>query len=639
MMKALKREAYWLGRSVMMSLLVNLFIESASRKSIFAAVGYLVLHPVIFLLNGLIVLLPYMLVFLTRRRYFIMVAVSAAWCCAGVVNGFLLTFRTTPFTAADLRLIKYALNMLTMYMTWWQIILAAAGIIGAVLACVWCYRKAPVIEEGLNLPVKVAVAAASLVVVIGTVSLAMGTGVLAIHFGNIGQAFRSYGFPYCFSVSLFHTGISKPKTYDVETMTQIEKELSGEQAYTSIQGQKPNVIMLQLESFFDPLQYRNYEFQNDPVPFFRYLKDKYPSGYLSVPSVGAGTANTEFECITAMNLDFFGPGEYPYKTVLQKTSCESVAFDLKELGYGAHAIHNNEGTFYDRHKVFSQLGFDTFTPIEYMYNVERNPTGWCKDKILIGEIEKNLNSTDGPDFIYTISVQGHGAYPDFEYYCSQVSEMDQFIQNLVFALNRRKEPTVLIMYGDHLPGFSWEAADMKNNSLFQTQYVVWNNLGLPIVHRTVEAYQLASYVLEMLDIHEGTMVRYHQGYLTGQIGDKQQYLDDMKLLEYDILYGKHDIYEGNSPFQATNLHMGIDPIEVTKVVYEEPDLLIFGENFNEYSKVFLGDKQLETTYVWPELILVRDVARDTYRKEKDTLSVKQVGKDKVPLGEAQIRLP
>lgn len=638
-MKALKREAYWLGRSVMVSLLVNLFIESASRKSIFAAVGYLVLHPVIFLLNGLIVLLPYMLVFLTRRRYFIMVVVSAVWCCAGVVNGFLLTFRTTPFTAADLRLIKYALNMLTMYMTWWQIILAAAGIIGAVLACVWCYRKAPVIEEGLNLPVKAAVAAASLVTVIGTVSLAMGTGVLAIHFGNIGQAFRSYGFPYCFSVSLFHTGISKPKTYDVETMTQIEKELSGEQAYTSIQGQKPNVIMLQLESFFDPLQYRNYEFQNDPVPFFRYLKDKYPSGYLSVPSVGAGTANTEFECITAMNLDFFGPGEYPYKTVLQKTSCESVAFDLKELGYGAHAIHNNEGTFYDRHKVFSQLGFDTFTPIEYMYNVERNPTGWCKDKILIGEIEKNLNSTDGPDFIYTISVQGHGAYPDFEYYCSQVSEMDQFIQNLVFTLNRRKEPTVLIMYGDHLPGFLWEAADMKNNSLFQTQYVVWNNLGLPIVHRTVEAYQLASYVLEMLDIHEGTMVRYHQGYLTGQIGDKQQYLDDMKLLEYDILYGKHDIYEGNSPFQATNLHMGIDPIEVTKVVYEEPDLLIFGENFNEYSKVFLGDKQLETTYVWPELILVRDVARDTYRKEKDTLSVKQVGKDKVPLGEAQIRLP
>lgn len=91
-----------------------------------------------------------------------------------------------------------------MYMTWWQIILAAAGIIGAVLACVWCYRKAPVIEKGLNLPVKVAVAATSLVVVIGTVSLAMGTGVLAIHFGNIGQAFRQLRISilfFCFIVS------------------------------------------------------------------------------------------------------------------------------------------------------------------------------------------------------------------------------------------------------------------------------------------------------------------------------------------------------------------------------------------------------------------------------------------------------
>ena len=75
-MKALRREACWLGRIVILSLLVNLFIESASRKSIFAAMSYLAMHPVIFMLNGLIILLPYMLVFLTRRRYFVLAAVS-----------------------------------------------------------------------------------------------------------------------------------------------------------------------------------------------------------------------------------------------------------------------------------------------------------------------------------------------------------------------------------------------------------------------------------------------------------------------------------------------------------------------------------------------------------------------------------
>ena len=82
--------------------------------------------------------------------------------------------------------------------------------------------------------------------------------------------------------------------------------------------------------------------------------------------------------------------------------------------------------------------------------------------------------------------------------------------------------------------------------------MVWNNLNLEQTHRTVEAYQLAAWVLDMAEIHEGTMIRYHQSYLDGEIESKQQYLDGMKVLEYDILYGDHEIYQGESPFAATN---------------------------------------------------------------------------------------
>lgn len=117
-----------------------------------------------------------------------------------------------------------------------------------------------------------------------------------------------------------------------------------------------------------------------------------------------------FECITAMNLDFFGPGEYPYKTVLQKTACESMAFNMQNLGYRTHAIHNNEATFYDRHKVFAQLGFESFTSIEYMDQNQAQSYGLVKDKILTEQIEKAIDSSTGTDFIYTISVQGHGKY-------------------------------------------------------------------------------------------------------------------------------------------------------------------------------------------------------------------------------------
>ena len=69
------------------------------------------------------------------------------------------------------------------------------------------------------------------------------------------------------------------------------------------------------------------------------------------------------------------------------------------------------------------------------------------------QIEKALDSSIGQDFIYTISVQGHGKYPSFYYYCEQIGEMDLFISQLITMLNQRKEPAVLVLYGDHLPGF------------------------------------------------------------------------------------------------------------------------------------------------------------------------------------------
>ncbi len=44
-----------------------------------------------------------------------------------------------------------------------------------------------------------------------------------------------------------------------------------------------------------------------------------------------------------MNMRFFGPGEYPYKTYVKTTPLESAASALSSLGYGAEALHNNGG--------------------------------------------------------------------------------------------------------------------------------------------------------------------------------------------------------------------------------------------------------------------------------------------------------
>ena len=624
------------------ALVMNLWVELFGRKTVGGLLEFLWKNPLVFLLNTVLFLVPFLMVLFTRRKIFWTMILVILELLMGIVNGVLLIFRTTPLTASDLRLVKYASSLLTTYLSWWQIVLGGAALILVLILIVITWKMAPPDREPVILKESVLVSTAAMSIIWGALNLAMMSGLVAIQFGNIGKAYEDYGFAYCFANSVFNTGIEKPDGYSVEAVTEIEEEeLEPQSTEVLKEHQSPNIIMLQLESFSDPALWENSPVEEDPIPFFRFLKRAYPSGYLNVPSVGAGTANTEFECITAMNLDFFGPGEYPYKTVLQKTACESLPFVLKNLGYKTHAIHNNEGTFYDRHKVFAQLGFDTFTPMEYMYHLEKNETGWCKDKVLVEETNKILDSTLGYDFVYTISVQGHGKYPSFEYYCEQIHEMDDFIRELIISLNTRNEPTVLIMYGDHLPGFEWTAEEMKNGSLYQTEYVIWNNLGLAPERRDLETYQLASYVLNLLDIHEGTMVRFHQRYLNkaealeeehaGGNEDEEAYLAAMKVLEYDILYGNHEVYGGELPYQATKMEMGVQPIIQRTTIHENDRIDVYGEYFNKYSIICVNDKPVETIFLRDSHLMAKDIPY----KEGDEITVQQIGRDKISLGTAR----
>ena len=138
---------------------------------------------------------------------------------------------------------------------------------------------------------------------------------------------------------------------------------------------------------------------------------EYSSGYFKVPSVGAGTANTEFEVLTGMSMRFFGPGEYPYKTYVKNNVLESAATALEEFGYGAEALHNNGGNFYSRAQVFNNMGFDHYTSKEFMNILQTTPKGWATDDILVPNIMESMDTTEGQDFVFTISVEGHGEYP------------------------------------------------------------------------------------------------------------------------------------------------------------------------------------------------------------------------------------
>ena len=422
---------------------------------------------------------------------------------------------------------------------------------------------------------------------------------------------------------------------------------SGQIVSDSAKKQQPNVICVLLESFMDPTEINFLKMSKDPIPNFRELSDNFTSGYLTVPVVGAGTANSEFEVLTGMNLRFFGTGEYPYKTILKETDCESIASDLSAIGYGTHVVHNNGGNFYSRANAFSQFGFDTFTSKELMNIQEYTPLGsWPTDDILISETEKALDSTpDQSDFVYTITVQGHGSYPEekiienpeitvsgaeteeknnqWEYYVNQIHEVDKFIKNLTDMLAERDEPTMLVLFGDHLPTMGLTDEDVKSGDIFKTQYATWNNFGLEQKDADLAAYQLLAYTTEQAGLHQGTIFTYHQA---GEYDTEHpQYQNQLENLQYDILYGERYCYDGEDLYPASDLQMGVDQTHISRY-HKNADgsLSIYGDHFTNWSRIYVNDEKMSTMFVSDEhVMLPSEYAADL--ENGDILKVCQVG--------------
>ena len=526
----------WLNRfslplHALASIVGYFVIEAISRHSPREAFLYMTERPAVFFYNAALIFTTTLIVYLFRRRVFLRVLLTIFWLVLGIINGVLLSQRVTPFTGPDLHLITDAFKIANRYLPIWGFVLVIAAFIVAVFYLVKLFLKAPKYQGPMKYKYNIPLVLAGILAFVGTTRLALEKRVLSQYFGNIAFAYEDYGYPYCLATTIFNTGINCPQDYSQATIDQILKD--EEKAGETDTEKRPNIIFLQLESFFDPELVNYLDISEDPIPYFRKLMKEYSSGYYRVPSVGAGTANTEFESITGMSLHYFGPGEYPYKSILKETTCESAPYVLKQLGYSTHAIHNNEANFYGRRTIFPNLGFDSFTSEEYMPREdEQNPLGWVKDEVLTEEILKAMKSTEEPDYIYTISVQGHGDYPDepiledpqitvsgcdteeenckWEYYVNQINEMDQFIQELTEALSECGEEVVLVMYGDHLPTMGLEVEDLKNRYLFQTNYVIWDNMGLKKKDENLSSYQMAAEVMDRLGIHEGTIFKYHQ---------------------------------------------------------------------------------------------------------------------------------
>lgn len=649
----------------LLAMVLVLFVEQMNRNMNPAKLfEYVAANPFYTFYNYLIILTTLVFSELFIRRCAVLVTTSVVWVVLGIIQFLVVKYRTQPFCSVDVLMLKDAFSLITIYFTWPQIILMFAGGFVLVILAVTMFARMPR-RRRFNRPLSTIVFAGMAFVCACVGTLSVRYGLLPQRFDDLVTAYQNYGFATCFTMTFGQQGISRPESYSSDAVTEIlenidesetaDKTGDEERKYPEFDESdnldQPNIIFLQLESFFDVGTIIGGEYSEDPTPNFNRLCQYWPSGELYVPTIGGGTANTEFEVLSGMNLEFFGAGEYPYNTVLQENTCETVCYNLKDYGYVSTAMHNNTGAFYSRNKVYTRLGFDRFVSLEYMRDVGYTELGWAEDSVLADEIMRALRSTSERDMIFTISVESHGKYaetyeykegdvevislPDeipmapFQNFINILTGTDDFLGALLPQLAWFEEPVVLVVYGDHLPALELTSEMLTTGNIYASRYVIWNNFGKSFEAPDLQSYRLSANILKQLGFSGGVITKFHQNADVDDISE--EYLSRLEMLEYDVLYGDREVYGGEYPHQPTDMTMGSVPITIMDWDMRYGRMLITGENFTEYSTVMIGGQPVNTAYIDSEhiIILTEDLP------EFDAFSVAQINKDGVMLSETQ----
>ena len=634
-----------LNLSLILSFVLLIIIQCFQCMSVFKGVSFIFGNTYFFIINYLIILLSFTLCFFSRKRLILIYLFAILWFVLGLANFIVMVHRPMPIAAVDFIIMTTTMDIIPHYFSIFHIILIGLAVIAGIALFVYLFLKSKKYERTFKNAVIPVISAASLLIIF----LAGGnfTGNLKISYNDVNAAYDKHGFVYCFASSFFAKGIPKPNDYSMnDIQLTAEKYKSEPSKVTST----PNILVVQLESFMDPDKYSKYKLTQDPLPNFHRICKENGEGALIVPSNGGGTVNTEFEILTGMNLEYFGTIEYPYTTILKETTCEAAPFILDNYGYTSHAIHNHTGVFYARHLVYPNLGFDAFTPIEFMQH-EKTDTGWAKDEAIYQSIKESVESTEGTDFVFAVTVQGHGAYYNYdipenpfkvegkneltgsefkkacmyEHYSSLLNETDKVIGDIYDYVMNSDEDFIVILYGDHLPSLDIAPEEYSYGSSYMTTYTVFSNIKEGFDYKCsdiIPTYRLMSSVYTELGIDTGLINKINRNY------DNPSYEDDLRTIQYDMLYGKKYSY-GERPYIKKNTKFGCNEIVISSVVYEDGFLTVRGDNFNQKSEININGRERETAFIDKNTI----VCACSKVSEDDIISVCQTAVEGTKLNE------
>ena len=299
--------------------------------------------------------------------------------------------------------------------------------------------------------------------------------------------------------------------------------------------QKPDVVVILSESFFDPTILNGYPPGTDFMPNLRRLAQHGVSGQMHAPTFGGGTIRTEFEVLTGLPLRYFPDIQFPYLQIHER-HIPGIVRLLKSHGYETLAVHGNDPGFWNRATAFKALGFDRFVSQgDFPADDAVHDGKYMSDKSFTDELLRQLPDSGPPRFVLGISIEAHGPYnqdygidtrerdaipvppevtgaakTELQNYIYHIRHADRQLGRLADTLAKRKRPTLIVFFGDHLPALmdTYRQAGFRDGKGFLLQtvpYLMVDTATLhsaPAEHRDVAAWELPGMALARTGIDD-----------------------------------------------------------------------------------------------------------------------------------------
>lgn len=434
------------------------------------------LTVLIFILNAL---LYYILFFLfstifgsTRAGYG---AAPAVFMAVGLINYFVVEFRSSPIVPWDFYSIKTAASVVNQYtftITYRLIFVLTAFVYLMILG-----EKTRLNFKGWR--IRLGAGVISLVLLLGYFK-AVQTETVENIFGlddilfTPNVLYRNNGFMVAFLANLQYLNVEEPEDYSVQKVGDILEQI--EPVEQEITEDKPNILVIMNEAFSDLNVYGEFSTSEEYLPFFNSLTENTVRGNLNVSVLGGNTANTEFEFLTGNTMTFMPAASVPFQQFIT-TPMPSLASQLGSLGYTTAALHPYNASGWNRDRVYPLLGFDEL----YFKNDFSDATtcrGYVDDQSAFDKLI-DLYEDKGEEerlFAFEVTMQNHGGYsrefpdlsPDIkltdlaenqrniqteacEKYLTLMKKTDEAFQNMVEYFEAQDEKTIILMFGDHQP--------------------------------------------------------------------------------------------------------------------------------------------------------------------------------------------